>query len=178
MRWVFFHWCGFAERWVQRERRWNFTAFKMNQGLIKRTFQHWTLTHVETGFYRRTVKRWALRLCTQLTKGSWFRHWQGLIRHRNWRNRTLRFGRLHHKFVLAEQYFKMWLQRTEYRRVVWRVMRRIHVRWHAVLSTQVFYLWRRYLSRKSHVTALLQNVAIHRHFCFCANSGWQYYIEQ
>ena len=180
MKWYFSLWCREAEKNAQNQRKWNFTSLKIIRALVRRAFEQWRVTHVETDLFRQTSYRLALRMGIQLTKAPCFRHWQGLIRHRKWRNRTLRFGRMHQKSAVMTRFWKLWTEHAQYYRMVRRVSRRIKVRWFAMLGTQAFYVWQRYLSRNSHIKALLHNLFIHRHFFNIGNffSIWRQAVQE
>jgi len=64
--------------------------------------------------------------------------------------------------------------------MIWSVARRIKIRWFAMLGTQTFYIWRRYVSSKFNVKALLHHLGIHRHFHFCGVyfSVWENYTRE
>ena len=180
MKWYFSIWCREAEKKAQNQRKWNFTSLKIIRALVRRAFEQWRVTHVETDLFRQTSYRLALRMGIQLTKAPCFRHWHGLIRHRKWRNRTLRFGRMHQRSAVMTRFWKLWTEHAQYYRMVRRVSRRIKVRWFAMLGTQAFYVWQRYLSRNSHIKALLHNLFIHRHFFNIGNffSIWRQAVQE
>ena len=64
--------------------------------------------------------------------------------------------------------------------MVWSVSRRIKIRWFAMVGTQAFYVWRRHLSTRANEKALLHNMAIHRHFHFCAGffAAWEEHVRE
>jgi len=179
-RWAFCLWCDERLRCMQKDRKWQYTAAKMMQGLVKRLFHHWRSSHVETKLDKRIVKKIAMRIGAYASIAPHVQHWRSLIKRRNMLNRTLRLKRLREKPALTNRYFKMWNDRTEYRRMVWSVSRRIKIRWFAMVGTQAFYVWRRHLSTRANEKALLHNMAIHRHFHFCAGffAAWEEHVRE
>jgi len=141
----------------------------MMQGLLRRLFEHWRATHIETCLHRCTIKKWATRMGVQVLTVPWLHKWSDLIRQRNSLNRTLRLGQQRSRPIRMAKHFRMWQDRTEYRRMVWSVSRRIKIRWFAMVGTQSFYSWRRFLSNKAKCSALIHHVAVHRLFHFCAS---------
>ena len=179
-RWAFYLWCDERLRCVQRDRKWEYTAAKMIQGLVKRIFHHWASSHIETNLDKRIVKKMAMRIGLNAVIAPHLQHWRSLIKRRNLVNRSLQLNRLREKPALKNKYFKMWYDRKEYRRMVWSVSRRIKIRWFAMIGTQAFYTWRRYLSSRANIKALLHHVAIHRHFHFCASffAAWDEQVRE
>lgn len=165
---------------MQRDRKWEYTAAKMMQGLLKRLFHHWASSHIETNLDKRIIKKMAMRVGLNAVIAPHLQHWRSLIKRRNLVNRTLRLNRLREKPGLKNKYFKMWYDRKEYRRMVWSVSRRIKIRWFAMIGTQAFYTWRRHLSSRANIKALLHHVAIHRHFHFCASffAAWDEQVRE
>jgi len=169
VRTCFCLWRDERTKWAQKKRKWQYTAFKMMQGLLRRLFEHWRATHIETCLHRCTIKKWATRMGVQVLTVPWLHKWSDLIRQRNSLNRTLRLGQQRSRPIRVAKHLRMWQDRTEYRRMVWSVSRRIKIRWFAMVGTQSFYSWRRYLSNKAKCSALIHHVAVHRLFHFCAS---------